>query len=144
MTNLTRRDPYAIDDLFDDLMKGFFVRPVHYPAEAQAMANIKLDVHESDTAYVVEAEIPGAKKEEIHITIDGGTVTISAEIKRESEQKEGDKVLRSERYYGKLYRGFTLGQDIDEANAKARFENGILTLTLPKKTAAAAKKLSID
>ena len=144
MANISRRDPYAIDDLFDDLMKGFFVRPVHYPAEAQTPANIKLDVHENDTAYTVEAEIPGAKKEEIHITIDGGTVTISAEIKRESEQKEGDKVLRSERYYGKLYRGFTLGQDIDEANAKAKFEHGILTLTLPKKAAAAAKKLAID
>jgi HSP20 family protein len=144
MTNIIRRDPYAIDDLFDDLMKGYFVRPVHYPAEAQAIAHIKMDVHEDDNAYTVHAEMPGVKKDEIHVTIDGGTVAVSAEVKRESEQKEGEKVLRSERYYGKLYRSFTLGQDVDEANAKARFENGILTLTLPKKTAAAAKKLAID
>jgi HSP20 family protein len=144
MTNIIRRDPYAIDDIFDDLMKGFFVRPVHYPAEAQPMAHIKMDVHEDDAAYTVHAEVPGAKKEEIHVTIDGGTVNISAETRRESEQKDGEKVLRSERYYGKLYRSFSLGQDIDEAGAKARFENGVLTLTLPKKTAAAARKLAID
>jgi HSP20 family protein len=108
------------------------------------MAHIKMDVHEDDAAYTVHAEVPGAKKEEIHVTIDGGTVNISAETRRESEQKDGEKVLRSERYYGKLYRSFSLGQDIDEAGAKARFENGVLTLTLPKKTAAAARKLAID
>ena len=144
MTNIIRHDPYAIDDIFDDLMKGFFVRPVHYPAEAQAMANIKMDVHEDDKAYTVHAEIPGVKKEEIHITIDGGNVSIAAEVKRQTEQKEGEKVLRSERYHGKLYRSFSLGQDVDEANAKARFEDGVLTLVLPKKTATAAKKLVID
>lgn len=144
MTNIIRHDPYAIEDIFDDLMKGFFVRPVHYPTEAQAMANIKMDVHEDDKAYTVHAEIPGVKKEEIHITIDGGNVSIAAEVKRHTEQKEGEKVLRSERYHGKLYRSFSLGQDVDEANAKARFEDGVLTLVLPKKTATAAKKLVID
>jgi HSP20 family protein len=144
MPNITRHDPYAIDDIFDDLMKGYIVRPVHYPAAPQTQASIKMDVHENDHAYTVHAEIPGVRKEEIHVTIDGSTVAISAETRRESEQKEGDKVLRSERYYGKLYRSFTLGQDLDEANARARFENGVLTLTLPKKGTASAKKIAID
>jgi HSP20 family protein len=144
MPNITRHDPYAIDDIFDDLMKGYIVRPVHYPAEPQTQASIKMDVHENDHAYSVHAEIPGVRKEEIHVTIDGSTVAISAETRRESEQKEGDKVLRSERYYGKLYRSFTLGQELDETNAKARFENGVLILTLPKRGTASAKKIAID
>lgn len=144
MANIIRRDPFAIDDLLDDLMRGFFVRPMPMPAEAQALGQVKVDVKEDDKAYTVHADLPGVKKEDIHVNIEGNTVSISAEVKRETEQKEGEKLLRSERYYGKVYRSFTLGHDIDEAAAKAKLDNGVLDLTLPKKAAGTAKRLSID
>ena len=144
MANIIRHDPFAIDDLFDDLMRGFFVRPMPLPAEARALGQIKVDVKEDDKSYTVHADLPGVKKEDIHVNIEGNTVSVSAEVKHESEQKEGEKLLRSERYYGKVYRSFTLGHDIDEAAAKARFENGVLDLSLPKKASSATKRLSID
>jgi HSP20 family protein len=117
---------------------------MHYPAEVQALGQVKIDVKEDDKSYTVHADLPGVKKEDIHVNIEGNTVAISAEIKRESEKKEGEKLLHSERYFGKVYRSFTLGHDIDEAASKAKFENGVLDLTLPKKTAGAAKRLTID
>lgn len=143
MSNIVRRDPFAVDELFDDLMKGFFVRPVRYPAETEPV-RIRVEVKEDDKAYTVHAEMPGVKKEDIHVTIEGNSVAIAAEVKRESEKKEGEKVLHSERYYGKVYRAFTLGQEVDEANAKARFDNGVLELTLPKKAVTAARKLAVE
>lgn len=90
-------------------------RPVRF--EGQQEVQIKVDVSEDDKAYTVHAEIPGVKKEDIHVTIDGNQVFISAEVKNEKETKEGEKVLRSERYYGKVSRAFTLAQDVDEASA---------------------------
>ncbi len=144
MSNIVRRDPYAIDDLFDDLFKGFFVRPVRMPAEMPDMQSIRMDVKEGDKDYTVHAEMPGVAKDDIHVTIEGNTVAISAEVKKVAEHKEGDKLLRSERYFGKVYRSFALGQDVDETGARARFENGVLELTLPKKAAGAARKLTIQ
>lgn len=142
MTNIVRRDPYAIDDLFEDLFKGYGLRPWRLAGEQPEM--IKMDVKEDNGNYTVHAEMPGVKKEDIHVAIEGRNVSISAETKRESERKEGEKVLRSERYYGKVYRSFNLAQDVDEANAKARFENGVLELVLPKKTTEAARKLTVQ
>lgn len=144
MSNIVRRDPYAIDDMLDDLFKGFFVRPVRYSGEMPEMPMIKMDVKEGDRDFTIHAELPGVEKEDIHVTIDGNTVSISAEVKKACEEKEGDKVLRSERYHGKVYRGFSLGQDVDEAGAKAKFDKGVLELVLPKKATTAARKLSIE
>jgi len=143
MTNIVRRDPFAVDDLFDDLMKGFFVRPVRYPG-GEMPAQIKMDVKEDDQAYTVHAEIPGVNKEDIHVHVEGDSVSIAAEVHRESERKEGEKVLHSERYYGKVFRSFTLGQDVDEAGAKPKFDNGVLELTLPKKALSASRRLAIE
>ncbi|NTV95221.1 MAG: Hsp20/alpha crystallin family protein [Thiobacillus sp.] len=144
MANIARRDPFAVDDLFDDLMKGFFVRPMRYTGAEAPAVQIKMDVKEDDKAYTVHAEMPGVKKEDIHVSVEGGMVTIAAEVKRESEQKEGEKVIHSERYYGKVSRGFSLGQDVDEANAKARFDNGVLELVLPKRAVSASRRLAIE
>lgn len=144
MTNIVRRDPYAIDNMLDDLFKGFFVRPVRYSGEMPEMQMIKMDVKEGDRDYTIHAELPGVSKEDIHVTIDGNTVSINAEMKKASEEKEGDKVLRSERYFGKVYRSFSLGQEVDEAGAKAKFDKGVLELVLPKKAVTAAKKLAIE
>ena len=139
MANLTRFTPR--DDVFDDLFRGFFMRPIRL--EGGPEVQIKMDVKEDDKAYTVHAEIPGVKKDDIHVSIDGNQVSISAEVKNEKEVKEGEKVLRSERYYGKVSRSFTLGGDVDEAAAQAKYEDGVLLLTLPKKAASKAKRLEI-
>jgi HSP20 family protein len=143
MANVQRWDPF--DDI-DDLFKGFFLRPMRMePSEAGGQpVRIKIDVKEDDKAYVVHAEVPGVKKEDINVSIDGNQVSISAEVKRQKEEKQGEKVLRSERYYGKVYRAFALAQDVDQGNASARYESGVLELTLPKKQATAQKRLTVE
>jgi HSP20 family protein len=142
MANITRWDPF---DDFDDLFKGFFLRPmrVEAPGEQQAV-RIKMDVKEDDKAYTVHAEMPGVRKEDIQVSVDGNQVSITAEVKREKEEKQGEKVLRSERYYGRVYRAFTLGQEVDQGSANAKFDNGVLELTLPKKAATATRRLTVQ
>lgn len=132
------------DDFFRDFSSpGFFVKPLHgepLPGPAQ----IKMDVKEGDNAYTVSAEIPGVKKEDIHVTVEGGMVTVRAEVKQEDVQTQDEKVLRSERYYGSVSRGISLPQDVDQSQAKAKYDNGVLTLTLPKKQGGGSQKLRID
>jgi len=143
MANITRYDPFDLAfEPLDDIFRGFF-RPVRFEGMPQAM-QIKLDVMENEKDYAVHAEIPGVKKEDIHVTIEGNQVSISAEVKKEKEEKEGAKVIRSERYFGKVFRSFSLGHDIDDAAAKAKYADGVLELTLPKKAGAAAKKLAVQ
>jgi len=147
MANLTRYDPFSLarTDPFgdiDDLLKGFFMRPVLF--EGQPQMQIKMDVKEDDNANTVHADIPGVKKEDIHVSIEGNLVSISAETKMEKEEKKGEKVLRSERYVGKVARSFTLAHDVDEAKSQAKYSDGVLELTLPKKAATATKKLAIQ
>jgi len=141
MVNVTRFNPF--DDAIDDLFRGFLVRPVGYEGHTAA-AQFRVDVSENEQAYVLRAEIPGVKKEDINVTIDGDTVAIGAEVKNEKAVKNGDRVLRTERYFGKVYRAFTLGQAVEEAGANARYENGVLELTLPKKAAVQAKRVTIQ
>lgn len=143
MANISRYDPFDLaTEPFDDLFRGFF-RPVRFEGQPQQM-QIKVDVKENDKAYTVHADIPGVKKEDIHVTIDNNQVSISTEVKKEKEEKEGDKVLRSERYFGKVYRSFALGQDIDEGSSTAKYNDGVLELVLPKKKAVATKKLTVQ
>ena len=141
MVNVTRYTP--VDDAFDELFRGFFVRPVNFDAPATP-AQFRVEVAEKNNAYVLRGELPGVKKDDISITIDGDTVAISAEVKNEKEVKDGERVLRSERHYGKVYRAFTLGQAVDETNANAKYADGVLELTLPKKAAVQAKRISIQ
>jgi HSP20 family protein len=141
MANITRYSPF--DEAFDDLFRGFFVRPVSYEAPAGA-PQFRVDVSEDEKAYTLRAEIPGVKKEDINVSIDGDTVAISAEVKNEKEVKNGERVLRTERYFGKVYRAFTLGQAVEEAGTHARYKDGVLELTLPKKAAAQAKRITIQ
>jgi len=131
------------NDFFRDVSPGFFVKPLHgepLPSPGQ----IKMDVKESDGGYTVSAEIPGVKKEDIHVTIEGSVVTVRAEVKQEDTQTKDDKVLRSERYFGSVSRGISLPQDIDQSQAKAKYDNGVLTLTLPKKQGNGSQKLRIE
>ncbi len=126
----------------DDFLNGFFIRPMQL-AEQPDM-QLKLDVREDDKAYTVHAEIPGVKKDDIHVHIEGNLVSISAEVKNEKEVKEGEKLLRSERYFGKLSRSFKLAQDVDEGKANARYNDGVLELTLPKRGNNGSKRLTIE
>ncbi len=140
MANLARFNP--VDDAFDDLFRGFFMRPVRI--EGGPDMQMKMEVREDDKAYTVNAELPGVKKEDIQVSINGNQIAISAEVKQQREVKEGEKVLRSERYYGKVSRAFTLGQDVDEDTAQAAYKDGVLSLTLPKKAAVKSKRLTIS
>jgi HSP20 family protein len=105
--------------------------------------DIRLDVTESDKEYKVKAEIPGVKKEDINVQVDGNTVTISAEIKKEKEDKN-ERTVRQERYFGSVSRSFTLASAVDEREASAKYENGVLELRLPKKEGGSAKRLAIS
>ena len=131
-------------DPLDDFFRGFFVRPVGYSSEAGEVASVKIDVRTKDNAYLVQAELPGLSKEDIHVDIDGSVVSITAERKKAGEVKDGERVLRTERYFGKVARSFDLGVDIDEAAASAKYQDGVLELTLPKKAAAPNKRLQIQ
>lgn len=146
MLNVTRFNP--LEDAFENLFRGIPVwmpnPEMRAPAQTQFRRDaIRMDVIENDKVYQVLAELPGVKKEEISITINGNEVAISAEVKQEKDVENSDTVLRAERYYGKIQRVFTLGQEVDEATAQAKCSDGVLELTLPKKTAAAAKKLAV-
>lgn len=131
------------DDFFKDFAPGFYVRPLHgdgLPTPSQ----IKIDVKEDDAAYTVQAEVPGVPKEDINVSIDGNVVSLRAEVRQHDEKKEGEKVLRSERYFGAVARSFQLPVDVDATQAKAKYDNGVLTLTLPKKQGNKTQRLTID
>ncbi|MBT1539816.1 Hsp20 family protein [Ralstonia solanacearum] len=139
MNQLRRYDPFAIEpvgDLFQGLLRS--VR-----SNLDGPLPFKVDVTESDTAYNIVAEIPGAKKEDIDVTVDRGTVMISAKVERHSEQKEGERVIRSERYSGSMQRLFTLDASIDESKVEAGYENGLLRVVLPKKEASPQQRITI-
>jgi HSP20 family protein len=141
MQNLISYDPRA-DSNFDELFRGFF-RPVRLES-APTPVTIKMDVTETENGYLVHAELPGVKKENIGVAIEGNQVTITAEAKREWERKEGDRLLRSERYFGNVYRSFTLPAELDESASEAKYDNGVLELKLVQKAAAPGKRLAIQ
>ena len=129
------------DEFFRDMSPGYFIKPLHGDG---LPAQIKVDIKETPTTYAVEAEIPGVDKDDIHISVEGGVVTLTAEIRQHDQQAKDEQVLRSERYYGSVSRSFQLPQDIDAGAAKARYENGVLQLALPKKVAAQSRRVTID
>ena len=147
MANINRYDP--LTNVFDDFLKGFLVRPVSSAAfdQADALSQVRrarIDVTEQNGEYKVLAELPGVKKEDIKVEIDADQVSISAQSRAEREVKEGERVVHSERYYGTLARAFRLGQEVDRDRVVAKYENGILELTLPKKEVSAAKQITVQ
>ena len=136
--DLARLEPFAeVEDIF----KNLGLRPSW--SNMDVAPRIKIDVTETDKDYTVRADMPGINKSDIKVAIEGKQVSISAEIKKVKEEKKGETVVCSERYEGQQYRRFTLSQEIDEAKADAHYENGVLTLTLPKKPGGATKQLVI-
>ena len=142
MASIQRFDPFH--ELVDDLFKGFLVRPLSYDGRGEVLPRMKVDVAEKNGAYTVTAELPGVKKDEIQVTIDGAQVTLVAEVKREREASQDERVLHTERVFGKVSRSFTLPQEVDEAKAEAKFRDGVLELTLPKRAAANRKPIQIQ
>lgn len=137
-TSLLASDPFA--DMFSR-----FMRMGDWPS-LRMTEEMKLDVTENDKEYLVKAELPGAKKEDIHVSVDGGYVSISAETreeKKETKKHDGERTLLQEMHYGSWSRGFTLPHEVDDKSADAKFENGVLMLTLPKRAPAASKTISI-
>jgi HSP20 family protein len=142
MSNLITRGS-LFDDFFKDIAPGFFIKPLHgdgLPSPAQ----IKIDVKDEGASYIVHAEVPGVAKDDIHVSIDGATVALRAEIKQHDSQNQDGKVLRTERYYGAVSRGIQLPQEVDQTQSKAKYENGVLTLTLAKKQASNFQRLAIE
>jgi HSP20 family protein len=139
---LTRYEPLAgqLDSLFNDFFRPAFV----WDSRTAEPTRIRVDVKETADAYTVHAEVPGVKKEDLHVEIEGNEVTIGAEVKLAQETKDGEKWLRVERFHGKSERRFALPQEIDEGKANARFTDGVLELTLPKKQAAAGRKIAVQ
>ncbi|QXL84694.1 Hsp20/alpha crystallin family protein [Comamonas sp. NLF-1-9] len=131
------------DDFFRDIAPGFYVRPLHGDALPQP-SQIRVDVKEDDASYCVQAELPGVPKEDIQVSIDGAVVTLRAEVQQHDEKKDGEKVLRSERYFGSVARSFQLPMEVDAAKAKAKYDNGVLTLNLPKKTEGKVQRLAVE
>jgi len=142
MANLRLFDP-VFDDSFENAMRRFFAPTPFQHGDMHAL-KMRVDVTENDKGYEIKADIPGVKKEDISVRIDGNVVQIDAEVRREKDIKgDGDKVLRSERYYGSVSRSFSLANDVDEAAVDANYADGVLTLRLPKKAAPASKKIAI-
>ena len=141
MQNVISYDPRT-DTGFDELFRGFF-KPVRLEG-APTPVTIKMDVIETENGYLVHSEMPGVKKEDINVAIEGNQVTITAEVKREWEKKEGGRLLRSERYFGDIYRSFTLPAELDESGCEAKYDNGVLELKLVTKAAAPGKRLAIQ
>jgi HSP20 family protein len=141
MNELRLNDPFALepmDEMFRNMLRPWRAEPT------ERAPQIKLDVHESDGSYSVKAEVPGVKKEDIDVRIVGNQVTISAEVKKEQEERKEGRLLRSERHYGYASRSFTLACEVDEAKSAAKVQDGILELTLPKKTKSSAKRLPVS
>lgn len=150
MGNLARFDPFnelkrshllsRLDPFFD---MDFMMRP--FSREGMEIEpQIKMDVKEADGKYLVQAEIPGVNKDDIHVTVEGNRVSISAEVKKEKEEKEGERVIRSERSYGMASRSFSLADDVDQSQVQAAYKDGVLELTLPKKPGSTRKEIAIS
>lgn len=138
LPSLFAPEPFTFDDAFRS-----FMRPYRWEAAAEVPA-IRIDVTESDAAYVVKADLPGMRKEDIHVEIEGAQVMISAETKKEVAPVREGRVLRSERTAGFASRVFTLGFEIDRSKATAVYLDGVLTLTLPKLVSAHVQALIVQ
>ena len=132
-----------LDEFFKEVAPGFFIKPLHGDPVPSA-SQIRIDVSENDQAFTVRAEIPGVNKQDIHVSVEGSIVTLSAEIRQHDAEREGEKLLRSERYYGSVSRSFQLPAEVDEAQSRARYENGILLLDLPKKVSNSPQRLTVE
>jgi HSP20 family protein len=146
MANLLVRRRNELMPWFDDMFSDFMSRGglTAMPRYAESMIGRALmDVVDKGDTYEIKVDMPGVKKEDINVTVEGSRVAISAETKSEKEEKEGDKVLHTERFAASYSRAFELPVEVTEAGADAHFEDGVLTLTLHKRTPQSSKRLEV-
>ncbi|MFC5525860.1 Hsp20/alpha crystallin family protein [Rhodanobacter ginsengisoli] len=148
MTTLTHWNPLKATSRFDpltsfeDMFRSLAARPQW--RDLEAAPDMRIDVSEDDKAFHIKAEIPGVDKNDIELSVDGNQVSISAEVKRETRNKKDEAEIYTERYYGKVYRSFTLPGEFDSAKAEARCDNGVLSLDLPKRPNGSARKIAVS
>ena len=140
MANMPRSNPFG--ELLNELSDGFFIRPLARAAGLEP--GIRLEVTETEDAYTVCAEIAGAKKEDIHVDVEGTGVTLRADVKQDGVDKQGVKVLYSDRSYGSVSRSLSLPAEVDAPRAKAEYCDGLLRLTLPKKLGGRGRRVTIS
>ncbi|NVK41829.1 MAG: Hsp20 family protein [Oceanospirillaceae bacterium] len=136
MSNLTRFNSLFGDSFFDD-----FFRPLARRSDEKAPA---IDVHQNDGGYRVKVDLPGVKKEDIKVSLDNGILSIRAETKSEEKEEKEGKLIRQERHFGEFLRQLSVGSDVDPASIKAQFDNGVLTLDLPKQQSLPEEKRQIS
>ena len=139
MSALTRFDP--IDQMFPEFFRRFAL-PMRLAEDTPG--EIRIDVTEKDKGYEVRAEIPGAKREDIRVKVEGNFVSISAEVRKDKEEKSGGRVVLKETYYGSASRGFSLAHEIDAKGVVAKLEDGVLKLALPKREGSTSKTIEIQ
>lgn len=140
MANITRFSPF--EDMLNEFRKGFWVKPFEFTETS--VPPMKIEVKEDEKAITVKADIPGAKKEDIHVDIDDDRVSVRAEVKQEKEEKKGEKVVYSERSYGMVSRTFSVPAPVDSSAATAEYKDGVLVLTLPRKAGSTAKRVTVS
>lgn len=141
---LRRSDPFGA--LVDDVFNDFYQRTGLVPArtgEAGTVARARLDVLDQGDKYEIRIDLPGVTKDDINVTVDGARVSIEAQSKREGETKEGERLIHSERTFTSYARSFELPAEVTEQGADARFEDGVLTLALPKRATVTSKRLAV-
>jgi len=145
MNKLRLFDP-DFNESFDAMFRRM-MRPWRFERELLEGMDVRIDVVEKGGVYKVRADLPGVKKENINVRIDGNVVRIDAETQDAKEFKEeGGKLLRSERYYGAVSRTFSLADEVDESKATAKYSDGVLSLELPKKAvgSSGAKRITVQ
>ena len=143
MANITRYDPFSeLSPFAKDFFKNSLLHPLFRTTDLAP--DIRLDVSEDVNTYLITAEIPGVSKEDIKISVDGNQVAISAEVKKETEEKDGKHLIRSERYHGMVSRSFSLDENVDYAAAQAKYQDGVLKLILPKKPAGNSRTIKVS
>ncbi|HYM48156.1 MAG TPA: Hsp20/alpha crystallin family protein [Burkholderiaceae bacterium] len=146
MYQLSTRRGESFNSLVDELFSDFFHRanvPAARHSNTPAVSRARMDVLDKGGNFEVKVDLPGIRKDDIHVGIEGARVSINAESKDSSETKNGDKVLYSERYSTSYARSFELPADVTEEGADARFEDGVLTLSLPKRAPTVSKRLAV-
>lgn len=150
MTNLARAEAARplrrwglFDEELDRVFEGLF-RPLRWVEEATSEALAPaMDIIERDNEFVVRADLPGVKKEDIDVTLENGVLTLSAQVQDEAEQK-GEHLIRRERHHGRYMRSLRLGTQVDTARIKAQYRDGVLELVLPKAEEVKPKKITVD
>ena len=129
---------------FESMLDNFFAPMRDVDESVQGNLTPAVDISETENEYQVYAELPGINKEDVNVTLEKGILTLSAETKSESEQKEGEQILRQERRYGKYVRSLHLGKGINDQAVSATYKDGILKIVVPKAEEEKPKVIDVD